>query len=160
MSCEKLETKLLGYVDGRISDAALYEVEAHLGACAACRERVAGFRAVRGLLDELPGIEASPAFDAGLRQRLAAESSRNWFAWLVPVPRLALALSFLLIAAVWIGSRPAYAPGSEMTPVAQKTEEEFRMIQDLPVLEDYDVLSNFEVLSQLPPARRNKQRDL
>ncbi len=158
MSCEKLEHKILTYADGRISDAALREVEAHLSACADCRARVAEFRSVSGLLDELPAVEPSLAFDARLRERIAAEPAESWLAWLVPAPRLAFALSLLAVLAVWIGNGPVSPPQVVQGP--QSSEEEFRMIKELPVLEDYDVLSNFEPLSQLPRARREKQRNL
>ena len=43
---------------------------AHLAACPACQLRVNEFRAVSGLLDELPQIEPSPAFDARVRARV------------------------------------------------------------------------------------------
>jgi len=45
--------------DGRLKEGERREVEKHLAACAACRLRVNEFRAVSGLLDELPVIEPS-----------------------------------------------------------------------------------------------------
>ena len=137
MSCSRMENKILGYVDGRLKEAERLEVEKHLAACPACRMRVNEFRAVSGLLDELPVIEPSPAFDLRVHARVAAEPvKQSWWAWFAPSPRVAFAASMLLLASIWIGTRPVSAP-----QVAQ---------EDIPVLENYDVLSNFDVLTELP----------
>jgi anti-sigma factor RsiW len=146
MSCERMESKILGYADGRLKPSEAREVETHLEGCATCRLRVNEFRAVSGLLDELPMIEPSPAFDARVRARVAAEpAKRSWWAWLSPSPRVAFAASMLLLATVWIGSRST----DTVTPnVATSAPEQIE--SDLPVLENYDVLSNFEALTDLP----------
>jgi anti-sigma factor RsiW len=148
MSCNRIESRILPYVDGRLKVSEQREVEAHIAACAACRVRVNEFRAVTGLLDELPQIEPSGAFDARVRARVAAEpASRNWWAWLAPSPRVAFAASMLLLATIWIGSRPAVVttPGT--------VADEQQVANDLPVLENFDVLSSFEPLNDLPPAQ-------
>jgi anti-sigma factor RsiW len=148
MSCNKIESRILPYVDGRLKVSEQREVEAHIAACAACRVRVNEFRAVTGLLDELPQIEPSGAFDARVRARVAAEPARrNWWAWLAPSPRVAFAASMLLLATIWIGSRPAVVS----TPGAVADEQQ--VANDLPVLENFDVLANFEPLNDLPPAQ-------
>jgi anti-sigma factor RsiW len=111
-------------------------MEAHLAACAACRLRVNEFRAVTGLLDELPQIEPSAAFDVRVRARVAAEPvKQSWWAWFTPSPRVAFAASLLLLGMVWIGAN------SNQPSIAQ---------EDLPVLENYDVLSSFDPLTELP----------
>ena len=138
MSCSRMENKILGYVDGRLKESERLEVEKHLAACAACRLRVNEFRAVSSLLDELPMIEPSPAFDLRVHARVAAEPMKqSWWAWFMPAPRVAIAAAMLLLASVWIGTRPNALP-----QIAQ---------EDIPVLENYDVLSNFDVLTELPP---------
>lgn len=137
MSCSRMENKILGYVDGRLKDSERLEVEKHLAACAACRLRVNEFRAVSGLLDELPMIEPSAAFDLRIHARVAAEPvKQGWWAWLMPAPRVAVAAAMLVAAMVWVGTR------HNQPQIAQ---------DDIPVLENYDVLSNFEPLSELPP---------
>jgi anti-sigma factor RsiW len=144
MSCNRIESRILPYVDGRLKAREAREVETHLAACAACRLRVSEFRAVSGLLDELPQIEPSDAFDARVRARVAAEPvKRSWWAWLAPSPRVAFAASMLLLATVWIGSRPTHPPTNPPVDPEQ-------IANDLPVLENYDVLSNFEALTDLP----------
>lgn len=157
MNCERMENRLIAYLDGRASPAECREVEAHLAACNVCRTRAEDFRRLWAVLDEVPVQEPSPAFDARLRARIAAEPARsNVWSWLVPSPRLALAASLLLLLSVWISSLPPATPQPSAAPVG--SEAEFKMIKDLPVLEDYDVLSNFEALSELPPQPAPEER--
>ena len=144
MSCARMESKILGYLDGRLKENERAEMEKHLEACAACRLRVNEFRAVSGLLDELPMIEPSAAFDLRVHARVAAEpAKRSWWAWFAPSPRVAFAASMLLLAIVWLGSRPV---DSQLSV----TEIE-KINQNMPVLENYDVISEFAPLSELPP---------
>lgn len=133
-----MESKILGYVDGRLKEGERLEVEKHLAACPACRLRVNEFRAVSGLLDELPVIEPSPAFDLRVYARVAAEpAKRSWWAWFTPSPRVVFAASMLLLAMFWVGTRQ----NQQQAQIAQ---------DDIPVLENYDVISNFEPLTELP----------
>ena len=138
MSCGRMETRILAYVDGRLKENERAEMEKHLADCAACRVRVNEFRAVSSLLDELPVIEPSGAFNARVHALVAAEpQKRGWFAWLTLSPRIAFVASMLLVATVWLGSQ------SRPTPQIPD--------QDLPVVEnaDYDVISSFAPLSDL-----------
>ena len=139
MSCEKMETRILAYVDGRLKEGERAEAEKHLEGCAACRVRVNEFRAVTDLLDELPVIEPSGAFNARVHALVAAEPEkrRSWFAWFTPSPRIAFMASMLLVATVWLGSRTVEPP--QIAP------------PDLQVVEstDYDVISSFAPLSDL-----------
>jgi len=148
-----METKILGYVDGRLKESERLEVEKHISTCATCELRVNEFRAVSGFLDELPQIVPSPAFDVRVRALVAAEPvKQSWWAWFAPSPRVALAASMLLLATVWVGTRP---PGSVVNPA---TEAEIN--QNMPVLENYDVLSNFEPLTDLPaPVSADEPQD-
>ena len=158
MNCGQMENRLIAYLDGKANRTERREVEAHLAACAACRTRAEEFRLLCGVLDEVPMKELSPAFDARLRARLAAEPPRRSFwAWLAPSPRLAFAASMLLVASVWISSLPQAPRQDSVTPNA---DAEFRMIKDLPVLEDYDVLANFEALSELPTQPSAESKDM
>lgn len=138
MSCKRMEERILAYVDGRLKESERREAEAHLAACAACRLRVNEFRAVTGLLDELPQIEPSAAFDLRVHARVAAEPMKqSWWAWFTPSPRVAFAASMLLLATVWMGTHS----NTNQPAIAQ---------EDIPVLENFDVLSNFEPLTELP----------
>src|SRR5579862_9236489 len=142
MSCNRMESQILPYVDGRLKAGEMKEMEAHLKTCAACQLRVSEFRAVSGLLDELPQIVPSGAFDARVRARVAAEPvKQSWWSVFAPSPRVAFAASMLLLATVWFGSRPN-------EPLAP--EPEAQVVSDLPVLENFDVVSSFDALSDLP----------
>src|ERR1700685_476798 len=144
MSCTRMENKILAYVDGRLKESERLEMEKHLSACGACQLRVNEFRAVAGFLDELPQIEPSAAVDVRVRARVAAEPvKQGWWAWFTPSPRVAFAASLLLLATVWIGSRP-------QDPRTLTAADEAQINQDLPVLENYDVLSDFGALTDLP----------
>ena len=138
MSCSRMENKILGYVDGRLKESERLEVEKHLASCAACRLRVNEFRAVSSLLDELPVIEPSPAFDLRVRARVAAlPVKQSWWAWFMPTPRVTIAAAMLLLATAWVSTHSA----NNQPQIAQ---------EDIPVLENYDVLSNFDLLSEWP----------
>jgi len=158
MSCEKIASRMLGYIEGRLKESERTEVEKHLASCAPCALRVEEFRAVSGLLDELPVIEPSPEFDARVRALVAAEPvKKDWWAWLRVPPRITLVASALLVAALWIG----FYRGSQ-TPLpwngnTQAADEQ--MMEDLPVLEDHDVLANFEPLKELPAPAQNPADD-
>jgi anti-sigma factor RsiW len=133
-----MEKWILPYVDGRLKEGERLEVEKHLAGCAACQLRVNEFRAVSGLLDELPVIEPSAAFDVRVHARVAAEpAKRSWWTWYVPAPRVVFAASMLLLATVWVG-------------VQSRTNQSAIAQEDVPVLENYDVISNFELLTELP----------
>lgn len=154
MSCGRMEKQMMPYVDGRLKISEQREVEAHLATCPACRLRVNEFRAVSGLLDELPLIEPSSAFDARVRARVAAEPvKQSWWAVFAPSPRAVLAASMLVLATFWISSRP-------MTEV-NNTGSTAQAIDpnDLPVLENYDVLANFEPLTELPQPVQTDEPD-
>lgn len=144
MSCGRMENRILGYMDGRLKENERLEVEKHLAVCAACQLRVNEFRAVSGLLDELPVIEPSPAFDARVHALVAAEPQKvSWWSWLRVSPRVAFAATALLLATLWMGHT------SRITPAPVQVDDA-QLMQDLPVLEDHDVLSNFEPLKELP----------
>lgn len=159
MSCEKIASRMLGYIDGRLKDSERAEVEKHLALCAPCAMRVEEFRAVSGLLDELPVIEPSPEFDTRVRALVAAEPvKKDWWALLRVPPRIALVASALLVAALWLGFyTPGPKPNLPWNGNTQVADEQ--MMQDLPVLEDHDVLANFEPLKELPPPVQNTDDD-
>ena len=141
-----MENKILGYVDGRLKEGERLEMEKHLSTCAACQLRVNEFRAVNVLLDELPMIEPSAAFDIRVHARVAAEPAKqSWWAWFMPAPRVAFAAAMLLLATVWIGLKT-----EPISPWANSQEADMQLMQDMPVLEDHDVISNFEPLKDLP----------
>ena len=154
--CAALESKLVEYLDGRARPAERHAVEEHLSGCASCRLRAEEFRALWSALDDLPAISPSPAFDASLRARIAAEPARRGIWDWLPSPRLALAVTALIAMSVWLSSVPRVitnpSVGQRQAIQASKVtaESDFGMIRDLPVLENFDVISKFDALSELP----------
>jgi anti-sigma factor RsiW len=152
MSCGRMEKRILSYMDGRLKESERLEVEKHIATCAACELRVNEFRAVSSLLDELPQIAPSPAFDVRVRARVAAEPvKQSWWAWIAPSPRVAMAGALLALCIAWVGLRPS---GYAVNPA---TEAEIN--QNMPVLENYDVLTNFEPLTDLPAPVTDEPQD-
>jgi anti-sigma factor RsiW len=150
MKCEDVSKELIAYLDRRTNSAERTAVEMHLRECTACHARAEEFRKLWNVLDEVPVHEPSFAFDARLRQRIAAEPRRRWFTWLVPQPRLALTMAMLVALSIWMARLPkenANILGSTM----QAEDEQFQVIKDLGVLENYDMLSKSDALSELPP---------
>jgi len=151
-----MESKILGYVDGRLKESERLEMEKHISTCGACQLRVNEFRAVTSLLDEVPQIEPSAAFDVRVRARVAAEPvKQGWWAWFTPSPRVAFAASLLLLATVWIGYR-----SEPQSPFENPKEADAQMMQEIQSLDDQDVISNFDPLKDLPqpvPADQTNQ---
>lgn len=153
--CAAIESKLIVYLDGRAAPAERHAVEEHLSGCASCRARAEEFRALWGVLDDLPAISPSSAFDASLRERIAAEPApRSFWNWL-PSPRLAVAVTALVVMSVWLSSGPRVITSPSVVSQAIHeskitAQSDFGMIRDLPVLENYDVISKFDALSELP----------
>src|ERR1700704_2007936 len=143
MSCGRMEEKIVGYVDGRLKEGERLEMEKHLSRCAPCQLRVNEFRAVNVLLDELPMIEPSATFDVRVNARVAAEPAKqSWWAWFAPSPRVAFAASMLLLATVWLGSRP---PDSSLSAA-----DIDKINQNMQVLKNYNVIAVLAPLSALP----------
>lgn len=151
MNCNEVSKGLIAYLDRRASSADRQEIERHLLACADCRTRAEEFRALWGVMEELPTIEPSFAFDARMRQRVAAAPTHTWFAWLVPQPRLAVAAAMLAVMAVWmVRTSPV---NRRMVPTSTTIQQEdFNAIKNLDVLENYDVVTSMDALSELAPS--------
>lgn len=154
MKCEEVSRELIPYLDRRSNSADRAEIEKHLLACESCRTRAAEFRQVMGMLDEVPVHEPSFAFDARLRERIAAEPKRTWFRGFVPQPRLAFAVALLLVLSAVTARFPRHntPPPASLTP-----DEQFQMIDHLGVLENYDLLTKSDVLAEVPvtPAQQD-----
>jgi predicted anti-sigma-YlaC factor YlaD len=150
MNCSDVSKGLVAYLDRRSDSADRQEIERHLGSCAECRTRAEQFRALWGVMDEMPVIEPSFAFDARVRQRVAAEPVRRWYEWMVPQPRLALSAALLAVLAVWmVKTSPVNTSETQTTATVQ--QEDFNAIKNLNVLENYDVVTSMDALSQLAP---------
>ncbi|HTQ85305.1 MAG TPA: zf-HC2 domain-containing protein [Candidatus Solibacter sp.] len=154
MNCERMESRLIEYLDGRASVRERREVEAHLAECGACRARAEGFRGVWRVLEETPAPEPSAWFDAKLRQRIAAEPppgvwSSRIAAWL-PQPRLALASLALIVVGIWAGTATGPEPPAPVAtgPVAMSEDQNFRMIKNMRVLENFEILKDLNAVNE------------
>src|SRR5580658_2966923 len=120
MNCNQIENVLLDYTAGRLSGADRLSAEQHSAACAGCRERVAGFRAVAQVLEDWDTPQISPWFNARLRQRIAAEEALGWnwrraLGWLAQPATAAAFAAVLMVGslAVWT-SRPSVHPAPQV----------------------------------------------
>jgi hypothetical protein len=163
--CAAMETKLVEYLDGRARPAERHTVEKHLSGCSDCRTRAEEFRALWSALDDLPAISPSPAFDASLRARIAAEPARRSFWDWMPSPRLAFAVTALVAMSVWLSATPHVTTSPTVISRAIQTSKvsagkDFGMIRDLPELENFDVISKFDALSELPVSPTASTEDM
>jgi anti-sigma factor RsiW len=156
MKCENVSKELVAYLDRRASAAERRMVEGHLAECAACRTRAEEFRALWSVMDEMPTVEPSLGFDARVRQRVAAEPKRGWLGWIVPQPRLAFSITFLLLLSVWISRLPLTGQPGAPIPAVSTQQEDFNAIKDLGVLENYDVVTKMDALSELAPTANDQ----
>jgi anti-sigma factor RsiW len=146
-----MEKNLIAYLDGKASPSERHKVEEHLAVCGECCERAEQFRALFGVLDEWQAPPPSATFDANVLSHVAQAPLRGGFwAWLIPSPRAAFALTVVVLLSVWLSSMRPIRPSQVVVAQSSGGEADFKMIEDLPVLEDYDVLSNFDALSYLP----------
>jgi anti-sigma factor RsiW len=144
MKCEDVSKILIAYLDRRTNSADRGEIEAHLSSCPACWTRAEEFRRLWVVMDAVPGIEPSFAFDAKVRQRIAAEPRSRWFGWLVPQPRIVFSMALLAALSIWM----AKMPPNDLASAGKG--QDFEAIKDLGVLENYDVLTKFDALDELP----------
>ncbi len=79
MSCERMESRILAYMDGRLKDSERAEAEKHFAACAICRVRVNEFRSVSDLLGEqLVGMDAAISTHRVCRVDATAGDAVDW----------------------------------------------------------------------------------
>lgn len=168
MNCRELEQHAIAFLDGHLAPSERRTVEAHLAACASCRERAQGFSSVMGLLGEWPAIQPSPFFQTRLAARLKAEPvAESWWQtlWLdrpsrpAAGPVFAVALAVVMIVATVVlqyspapldPEQPAAQSGATSgVTLASASADDLPLYQELPLLEDYEVLRNFEVLQVL-----------
>lgn len=97
------DSDLSAFIDGALEGATRARVDAHVESCAACREALAGLRAVRQALSALPRAEAPRSF--ALREADARPARRPAMTSLGRAPALlgGLAAAALLAFGVLVG---------------------------------------------------------
>jgi anti-sigma factor RsiW len=73
MDCCEFREKYSDFADGLLEEEAELRARRHLSLCASCRHFDAAFRTGIGALRNLPSVEVSGSFGAGLRQRIRHE---------------------------------------------------------------------------------------
>jgi anti-sigma factor RsiW len=99
VSCDPV--RVTGYVDGALSPAERAEVEAHLGACQACRGQAEAERMLRVRLLSLPHPDYPAALESSVRAKLV-RGPRPRRAWRVLLPLAAA----LVLALFWVRGMP------------------------------------------------------
>lgn len=169
-ACEAYQEGLLALAEGELQGGDRARVEAHAGACPACRAELVAIRETLELARGIPVPEPPERFweefaaEVGRRVRQEAparqapapapslwERLRDWLP-LRPVPAMALAAAAVLVVALGLLSTRHGRPGPQM--VMAPTQEEISLAANLDVLEVLDVLENIEVLENLDLLRR------
>jgi len=115
MTCQQITERFPDYLVGSLEGAAKLEIEAHLNACAACRQEAESLRAIWTKMGDLPKAQPSEvvrarfyamleAYQQGLQHAQAAPRLRDVVnGWLErwwpkqPAFQLAFALAFMII---------------------------------------------------------------
>lgn len=83
MKCEKVQTRLAGYLDDALANAPRpgerQEIRNHLEACEACREELQSYRKMSVLLSRVP--RAVPPADLAVRIKIAASKANETRTW-------------------------------------------------------------------------------
>ena len=111
MKCLETE-KLIGYAYRLIDESAAFEVRAHLGECARCREIVEQHGRLDAVLNGWKRAEPTPGFDARVRQAVEAEQARRagrgFWGWQWARGLALASLGLLIIAGVvWFTREPS-----------------------------------------------------
>lgn len=147
MTCAKLETLWIPYLDGKLNAQDRAIVESHLAECAECATLRDDMLMVSQALDTWEAPPPSPWFDAQLRQKIAADSAPRtvgyWWGSVARAFPLGVAALMLLAAVlIWTGNHKR--PVAAVTPVPEAKMEEV-----LHAADEVDLLNNFELLSEL-----------
>lgn len=155
------EEEFIPYLESRLVAADCVRVECHLRECGECRTRVAELRSLMGVLEEWTPMEPSPAFDAGVRRRIAEEASQpSVWAWLRLRPAFGagLVLVALLAGAAGLWQIPlpeevSQTAVAELDPDATiellpAMDELLREEGELELSDNQELLENYELLEQ------------
>jgi anti-sigma factor RsiW len=116
------------YVDEALPAAERTAVDAHLTACAECRELVAGLRSVVAAVSTLKPVEPPPAAWKRIERTVRrdnAEARTPWWPWLAAAAVLVLAtVAGLRLAGVWHQPSPPDLAASAPAPDAKAIEAE------------------------------------
>ncbi|HYS82289.1 MAG TPA: zf-HC2 domain-containing protein [Anaeromyxobacteraceae bacterium] len=136
-----LADELTAFLDGALAPDERARVEAHLGACAACRAERERLEKAVALLGRLPEAPApSPTFEARFQARLAAQRA------LPRRPRLLDLLAWRHLAPGLAGA--ALAASVLVYAGARHRADERSMAEHLDLLESYEAVASVGVVER------------
>jgi len=97
MKCNEVDVLLSAYIDEEVTDEERQVVEEHLNACQVCQTSVAAFSRLHTWYHEMEVKQAPPDFRQRVTHRLEGASRWAWVWSWWRFPRLAYALSFLVV---------------------------------------------------------------
>jgi anti-sigma factor RsiW len=105
MTCRQIENELSAYLDGELAASRHAEVQAHLGGCERCRQRLAELERLSDGVARLPQLEPPPGFVPDLFRRLRAgeEPRRSWVDVVFRPLWLKLPVEAVAVVAVAVG---------------------------------------------------------
>ena len=75
LDCEAIGEELVAFLDDELDDDTRRPIAGHVATCLVCRREVERLTVVRRWMSELPAVEPSPTFAAGLWDKIAAETT-------------------------------------------------------------------------------------
>ena len=152
MRCSRARKDLTALLDGELSESRRRAILGHLERCAGCAGQYEALERSVSLLEKISGIEPSPAFEAGFRQKLDQQRQEEagkgregpvveggpWLRlhWRPAFAGACLAATFAFV--VYLNDR------GSMT--AEPSPEEIRIAAQLDFLMEYDLIRNLELL--------------
>lgn len=136
-------TLLNEYLDEQLETAVLERVEAHLAACASCRERLAGEKQLFAELAELPEIPLTVDLSPSVMARISAEiRPRPLPRWTVPIITLQMAAAAALFIWLWPSALPLLeTAGQFLSQTAGQWLSDFSLSETVsPLFEEMDRL--------------------
>jgi anti-sigma factor RsiW len=150
------EGELVAYARGELAPADHARIDAHLAACAGCREAVSDFRVLRDHVAAATAAAPEPLwtrYRAEVRARLAADTRRRRWLPAVPVAVAATVAGIALVTTLQLAGR-APAPNGEgivLEDVALAGRldllQQYPIVERLDLLEDLDVIRNLDRLA-------------
>jgi anti-sigma factor RsiW len=167
-SCERIQYRLLDFIEGELADGEFRQIEAHLARCARCGREAAALRATVARVRDLP-VSAVPdglldGLAAAVQKRIASDPTHRPPFWqrlarwigglpgLQPVPAVSAAAALGLLLAIGLGHGPR-VPHAPSTGDGVVAAESLSIAQNLDLLEQFDLLEELDVLEQLPLLR-------
>jgi len=152
MMCDEVSAYLSRYQDNELDPAARAQIDTHLQACAACREKLLQLEAVTTRVKQLPVVEAGPYFTTQVMGKIMEKEKKSrWLAWL-PLPSSSPSLLkavytvvfiIFLLLGVWVnmktGSPASNFPGSGDT--GQDRQQELQMVRVLVESQDLSLIN-------------------